>query len=423
MPLVDFIGSFYKKHDTLYDTFVSACLELKECKDIKNNLTQIYKCLRHEQTRQTSFRCLEYFMDSEMVNFVYKLGHVEEKKVVMDFLVDFTSILPAKCFSRLNGFFDSVFESKDTDELGLALAYSERTIVLGCGIRTALVDYSLRFFFEEGLSGEYSRACIVYLICSKRALDHLKSMRFVQTVIGQTNRMYFDLEKKMPLYLSLLQFISYYARKETDLCKTASDTFDGRKSHFLGMKSSRPHPIRSPLLLARGKDSTEPHSILDLLEFPNVHSAKVYMEILESTGSSNIRALVIDSVLTTIENTDDPTRFIRFCVENHPELVAPYLIKNGGEDWSPTNVLQKVAKMKGKGSSIKVPCVCHVDRHRISIVDFLIENNICDDLIFLFIWAVSKETFYTHFEKIREIFKDHRTIWADLWSLILTPII
>lgn len=422
MPLVDFIASFYKKHDTLYDAFVGACLELKECKDIKNNLAQIYKCLRHEQTRQTSFRCLEYFMDSEMASFVYKLGHIGEKKVVMDFLADFISILPAKCFSRLNSFFNSVFESKDIDELGLALTYSERTIVLGCGIRTALVDYSLRFFFEEGLPGECSRACIVYLICSKRALDHLESMSFVQAVIGQTNRMYFDLEKKMPLYLSLLQFISYYARKETDLCKTDGDTFDGRKSHFLDLKSSRPHPTRSPLLLARGKDS-KLHSILDLLEFPHVHSARVYMEILESTGSSNIRALVIDSVLTTIENTDDPARFVRFCVESHPELVAPYLIKSGGEDWSPINVLQKVVKMKGKGSSVKVPYVCHVDRHRISIIDFLIENGICDDLVFLFIWAVSKETFCTHFEKIQEMFKDHETFWGDLWSLILAPLI
>ncbi|AFM98438.1 hypothetical protein EHEL_060660 [Encephalitozoon hellem ATCC 50504] len=420
MPLVDFISSFYKKHDSLYNTFVSACLELRECRDIKNSLGQIYKCLRHEQTRQISFRCLEYFMDNEMASFIYKLGSIEEKKVVMDFLVDLISILPAKCFSRLSSFFDSVFESRGTDELGLALAYSERIIVLGCSIRTALVDYSLRFFFEEGLEGEYSRACLVYLICSRRALDHLKSMRFAQAVIVRTNRMYLNLEEKMPLYLSLLQFISYYARKEADLCKVGS-TPSGRKGHSPRIRGPGLHPARSPLLLVDEGDSAEPHSILDLLEFPHVHTTRTYIKILESTGSSNIRASLIDSVLTVIENIDDPAGFVRFCIENHPKLVAPYLIKNGGEDWSPTGVFQEVARMKGGRSSIEIPYACHVERHRISIVDFLIENSICDDLVFLFIWVVSKETFYTHFGRIQKMFKSHKTFWGDLWHLILTP--
>nr|AGE95687.1 hypothetical protein ECU06_0710 [Encephalitozoon cuniculi] len=420
MPLVDFISSFYKKHDTLYDTFVGAWLELRECRDIKNSLAQLYKCLRHEQIRQAGHRCLEYFIDNEIPAFVYKLREIEEKQVIMNFLVNLISCLPPESFPRLDSFFDSVFASRSPDELGIALAYSERTIVLGCTIRGALVDYSLRFFFEEGPSGEYSRACIVYLVCSRKALDHLKSMHFIQTVIRRTNRMYFDLERGMPLYLSLLHFISYYARKETDLYRVPEAAWSSLEIHTLDPKAPRLHPTRSPLLRAReAKDSTELRSVLDLLEFPHTHPVGTYIKILENIGSSNIRASIINSVLASIESTDDPARFIRFCVESHPALVAPYLVRNGGEDWSPIRVLRTIMAMKGKKSSIQVPCVCHTDRYRTSIVGFLVNNGVCDDLVFLFIWVVSKETFYTHFGRIHEIFKEHKTFWADLWSLIL----
>ncbi|ADM11670.1 uncharacterized protein Eint_060620 [Encephalitozoon intestinalis ATCC 50506] len=421
MPLVDFIATFYKKNNILYDTFVGAWLELKECKNIERNLARLLKCLRHEQTSQASYRCLEYFVENEMADFIYRLRDIEENQAAMDFLTDLISILPAKYFPRFNNFLDMVFASEHTDGLALALAYSERTIVLGCRIRTSLVNYSLRFFFDPGLHGDYSRACIVYLICSKRALDHLRSMEFIQAVIRRTNRIYLDLEKTMPLYLSLLNFISYYARKEIDLYKEEIDAALGSQEGTLDPKKIRTHPTTSPLLPPRSNQSSaELCSALHLLEFPHMHPVSIYIEILESTGSSNIRASLIESILADIDSVDDPGKFIRFCAENHPGLLAPYLIRNGGEDWSPIVVLRRVMEMKRERSCITIPYVCHVNRHKSSIIDFLVEKNICDDLVFLFIWVVSKETFLSHFGRIQEMFKAHKTFWANLWNLILS---
>lgn len=434
MPLVDLILSFTKKHSAVYNSFIEAWLELREARDIGNSLSRMYECLEYEQMKHTHHRCLECFIDGEMVHFIYGLQDLVPKQIITDFLVRLVSILPSECFARFDDFFDMVFTSKQDGELAVALAYSERIVVFGCRARSSLTGYVLRFFFSEGPCGEYARACVVYLLCSEETFEYFRRVRFIETVAQQVNRIYLELREDTTLYLSLLQFVSYYAKKEADLyrksqrgkgCENTDMVLVGHKGSGGSLHNSMGpgmHTCRSPLLQRKeAVDSKCPsgYVIFDLIEFPYRHTIRMYKEILENVSSSDLRTRIIDSVVENMKNDKEHIGLIRECIEKHPYSVAPYFIKKKRRDWSPVDILQRINGMRGEETGIEVPRVCHVGRCRASLVDFLLENKVRDDLVFLFIWVVSRETFYGHFDEISEIFRGHRSFWGDLWRLIL----
>lgn len=443
MPLVDLILSFTKKHSTVYNIFIGAWLELKEIKNVEYNLNRLYECLEYEQTKQASYRCLEYFIENEIAFSIYKLGDVVSRQTSMDFLAKVVSIVPNEYFHRLNKFFDLLFSSKRSEELAVALIYSERAIVFGHGAKNSLIEYVLRFFFEQGPSGEYARACVVYLLCAKETFERLREIGFIEIVSQRINRIYLDLGEDISFYLSLLQFVSYYAKKETDLYRkalkdngsvrahrinTRNITFNDRERTSISYnieqvvnKNCGFHAVRSPLLQRReGEDpKDQTYVVFDLIKFPYRHPIRVYREILEGTSSLSLKTEVISSVMENIVNTEEHLDFIRECIRTVPHIIAPYLVKKSKSNWSPASIFQKIRRMKTEGSSIMIPYVCHVERNGASVVDFLLKSRICDDFIFLFMWVASRETFYENFDQISSILEDHKSFWGDLWKLVL----
>lgn len=407
MPLANLILSFTRKHSTVYSTFIETWQNLREPRDVEASLGRMCECLEYEQMRQPVHRCLEHFIDNEVAYLIYGLADSVSRDAVADFLARLVSLLPSNRLSRLDDFFNLLFSSKRADELVVALSYSERAVVFGCRTNKGLVEYALRFFFEEGSAGECARACIVYLLCSRETFEYLRRMQFIDIVVQRMNRMYLDLGDDVSLYLSLLQFVSYYAKKEADLYRM---DVPGHRRQAGG----RTTHARSPLLRAASG-----RSVFDLVVFPYVHRIDTYRSILENTGSFDLKIAVMDSVMANIENSNECILFVRECIMQSPSLVAPYLIKRIRGEWSPAGVFQKISGLRRQGSAVRIPRVCHVERRRVSIVDFLLDNAIEDDVVFLFMWTVCRETFYMHFGRIHEIFRHHATFWSDLWMQIL----
>ncbi|KHN69571.1 hypothetical protein CWI42_060700 [Ordospora colligata] len=424
MPLVEFISSFVGKQDTVYDIFVEAWFELKEGRNIHNSITTIQECLKNEQIKNKHHRCLEYMIDNNVLYFVYKLGCVEHKHVAIDFLAKIMSFISYDKFMRLQKFFDMLFTSISSDELALALVYCERAVVFGLKPRHLLINYILRFFFNNGISGEHARACIVYMISCKDAYELLRSMHFIETVISKTNEIYTSdcFDECIPLYVSLLQFISYYSKKEIDIYNRINRASNiGSGIQVFNPKYTCHNPATSPILhtLVQKEGLLQPCDVLHLLKFPYIHSINTYIEILQNTGSSSIKAQIIDSIIKNIQNTNEHILFLRYCIEAHPRLIAPYLIGRCNGDWSAIDILQTMHGVNHQSQTIKVPHVCHIRRNKTSILMFLIDNKICDELTFLFIWMISRDTFYSHFGHIRAMFDRHSTFWINLKGLIL----
>ncbi|KAH9411261.1 hypothetical protein HK407_06g10910 [Ordospora pajunii] len=424
MPLVELISSFVSKQDSIYDIFVEAWFELKEGRNIQNSITTIHECLKNEQARNRHYRCLEYIIDNNILYFVYKLGSVEHKHVAIDFLAKIMLLISYDQFMRLQSFFDMLFTSRTSDELPLALVYCERAVVFGLKPRHVLINYILRFFFSSGTSGEHARACIVYMVSCKDVYDMLRPIHFIETVVAKANEIYTDdrFDAYAPLYASLLQFISYYSKKEMDM-HSRMNAASGIRSciKVCHAKYTCHKSAASPILhtFVQNEGLLQPCDILGLLKFPYIHSISTYIQILQNTGSSSIKAQIIDSVIKNIQNTNEHMLFIRYCVETHPRLIAPYLVGRCSGDWSAIEILQVMHGIGHQQQTVKVPHVCHVKRNKTSILMFLIENNICDELTFLFVWMVSRETFYSHFGHIREMFDGHETFWINLKGLIL----
>jgi hypothetical protein len=391
MPLVDLILSFTKKHSTVYNTFIETWLELRDLKQIEPNLGKLYECLAYEQTKQISYKCLEYFIDNELAYSIYRLGEVSSKAAVMDFFTKVVAILPNEHLTKLGSFFDLLFSSKKSDELPVALVYSERIVVFGCGTKASLVDYALRFFFDGGSNGEYARACLVYLLCSRATFEYLKIIKFIDAVVQESNRMFMEIEEDAKLYLSLIQFVCYCLKKE-GRANEAGDT---------GCRMAG-----SP--------------VLEQISIPHLHPIEIYEQILENVDSPQIRAKAIRAVIENIRNTPEHVEFIRRCVRNTPQLIAPYFIRKKGVEWEPLVVYENIRKRRGKRSGLKIPRVCHFGRARLSVVGFLIENRIADAYLFLFMFNVSRSSFLGCFDEVIELFKGHETFWSDLWHLFLS---
>ncbi|EOB12088.1 hypothetical protein NBO_554g0005 [Nosema bombycis CQ1] len=418
MPIVDLLFSFSKKNNQVLCAFMDAWKNIRDNKDIPCNLERMYECIAYEHSKQITFNCTEYFIEKELLSSILKLSKMGYKQDVFNFLIKLISELDKNNLILLQSSINLIFTEFLPEHLGICLSYSERIVVYNLEIDENLVDYILKFVFTGEVEGEYARACLIYLLSCDKISSILEDKRFVYKVIESLNLLYKDIYSNIELYKVILELLCLYmAKYDSNMLNVNYDVVDQPTIYYKESNITRDLSLYN-LKIPENLDNDK-NIIFKTLDV-SYKDTVIYKQILKSCVLEEVNVLIINEFIKNMENNDEHIEFIRYLIEKHSGCVSSYFFTFKFNEWDVYEVYEKILTNIKDIKPVKFKIKNRNKHSEYSMIDKIINSKIKDDDIYLFMFSVSKESFYSRFNEIYELMKESKTFFGTLYRMIVT---
>ena len=317
MPIFDLISTITSKYTQAFSSFLQAYSDIKQMKNIPQNLSTISQCMLTEYAQGTS-KCLNYYIAHEMDKIFLSLSDYSNLEAF------YLSIFPIMSEGYLNSdFFNEAWKYKKFYKL--AKVYSEK----------CLSNKLFNSEFADSLIDTFpnSRDSIIILCEMDAYLNYFKENRLCDTVISLVNDL---IKNRKDEVIEIFQFLVFFEDKgsldilsKIDLtCSLEQDNKDIAKSNELENINNNSEHLDN-------LESYNSEFRYFFLIFKRIRSIKIRHKILE------ILPILTEYNLVSLSGC---VQFILECIKIDSLAISLSLNHYEKSQWSPYLIYQLITK-------------------------------------------------------------------------------
>lgn len=349
MPIYELLQSFTNKQSKTYSSFLQAYSNIKEIKNLPENLSIISDCMVSDKSN----KCLSYYINNDMDRVILQL---QDHFDIEPFFISILKIFDQKYLK--SEFFRVIWKYKKYNRL--AFYYGEMCVIHNVFNRE-FSYYLLEMFY---LSKDI-RESLVIVSKMQEYQEFFIDMGFGMMVVSKCNCL---IEMNRNDSIEMLEFLCYY------------------------------QDVTNIDLLSQIIFSINSENGLDFL-------LEIFVKIKSNTIRKKI--LVNSKEYCTSKGYSE---FIIACIEEDPNLMSTiFKVSNcNDEEWCPLKLTQLLLKeeedadiddihvfFKKFNNAMKtVPSKCY------NIIEYLLKSNNIDIRIFIFLYIVDRRSFYLNIDNI-----------------------
>lgn len=321
MPIFDLLNTITSKYTHAFSSFLQAYSDIKQMKNIPQNLSVISQCILNEYAQGTS-KCLNYYIAHEMDKIFLNLNEYSNLETF------YLSILPVMSEGYLNSdFFNEAWKYKKFFKL--AKVYSERCLSMKL----------FNFDFADSLIQTFpdSKDSVIILCEMDAYLNHFRENKLGDTVISLINS---SIQNRRDEAIELFQFLIFFEDKGSlDLLA---------KIDFIHLVDQGSRDISKDIPNTSEHDTLEDfNNQSDVIEFYN-SEFRYFFSIFKHIKSVKIRRKVLELIPVLAEHNRIKLtgcfNFILECIKIDPLSVSGAMNHYQESNWSPLKVHTLIMK-------------------------------------------------------------------------------